>query len=297
MTIFDRIGLLPPDVIEALDYESTFQEVLADFQEAMGPGWSAPVESDPAMKLLEVSAWREILQRARYNDEARALLLAYAVGNALDHIGVTYYQTLRLVIVPADPAADPPVEEVREEDDDYRERCWLRPASYSVAGPTAAYEYLARKASGSVRDAKATSPQGGTTVVHVLSRDGNGVPAPELLEVVQAALDAELVRPLSEDVIALAAEVEEYALVVQLHVYDLNGSDLLMASAESRLAKFTVEHHRLGHDITVSAVHGAAWSVGVQKVTVPSLPADILRDIHQAAYCTSILVEVVGVAT
>lgn len=303
MTGRNPISLLPPpNVIEGLDYEALLAERKAEAVALWPPSEQPSIaallarESEPMTKIIEAATARDLVQHARYNDEARSLLLAFAEGPDLDHIGSTYYQTDRLVITPADPDANPPVAEVLEEDEDYRERCWLKPATYSTAGPTAAYEYLARSASGDVKDAKATSPTGGTTVVYVLSRTGNGTASPELLATVEAALSGETVRPLSEVVIADSAEVAEYALVVNLYVYDLNGSELLKLAAEQGLDKYTKSHHRLGHDITQTGVNGAAWSEGVQRIE-SNLFADIARDVHQAAYCTSITVNVAGVAT
>ena len=44
MSIID-LSLLPaPAVIEELDFEDLYQQLLVDFQEAMGEGWTAAFE-------------------------------------------------------------------------------------------------------------------------------------------------------------------------------------------------------------------------------------------------------------
>ncbi len=46
--------------------------------------FSGLVESDPAMKVLEVAAWRELLLRQRINEAVKGNLLKFATGEDLD---------------------------------------------------------------------------------------------------------------------------------------------------------------------------------------------------------------------
>ncbi|PXB95471.1 baseplate assembly protein, partial [Pseudomonas aeruginosa] len=98
--IIDLSQLPEPEVIENLDFETIYQELLGDFREAMAGEWAAEVESDPVLKLLQLAAYRELLLRARINDAARALMLAYASGADLDQIGAGF-NVQRLLIRPA----------------------------------------------------------------------------------------------------------------------------------------------------------------------------------------------------
>lgn len=88
-TVIDMSLLPAPEVVEALDFEAVFQAMLADLRER-DPAFDALVESDPAYKILEVAAYRELLLRQRVNDAARAVMLAYASGAALDHLAAIY---------------------------------------------------------------------------------------------------------------------------------------------------------------------------------------------------------------
>lgn len=65
----------------------------------------------------------------------------------------------------------------------------------SVAGPSAAYEYFARSASGKVADVKASSPAPAEVVIAVLSTEGDGTASPELLADVAEAVNDEEARP------------------------------------------------------------------------------------------------------
>jgi len=295
--IVDLSSLPAPEVVEALSFEAIVADTKADFL-ARHPE-SADVidlESNPVVKLVETFAYRELLLRARYNDEARALLLAFTTGADLDHLGVTYYDgTERLTITPADETTIPPTPAVREEDDDYRMRLQLQPESESVAGPRDAYRFHALSAAGQVKDARATRPQSGTVEVFVLSRTGNGVPAPALLDTVAAALSAEDIRPLCDEVVVSPAAVIEYTLDIHLVLFAGPSTELVAPASETSLAQFAAANHLLGNDIIDSAIKAAAHRPGVKKAIVVSPAADIVCTEGQAPYCTGITVTVIGV--
>lgn len=292
----DLARLPAPQVIESLDFESILAELKADLV-ARHPDVAAVVglESEPLVKLLEVCAYRELLLRARYNDEARALLLAFAVGADLDHIGATYYQEARLLVTPADPEALPPVEAVWETDDDYRQRLALKPESYSVAGPRDAFLFHALSADGQVKSVSVTSPQPGTTEVFVLSRTGDGVPDQALLDKISLALNDEEVRPLSEEVLVTAGAIVGYALDIRLTLFPGPSGEVVLQAVAGNLAAFAADHHRLAADIVLSAIDAAAHVAGVKKVAIVSPPAEIVCGPSQAPYCTGIAVTVAGV--
>ena len=292
----DLSQLPPPAVIEALSFEAILAEYKADFV-ARYPDGAAVIdlESEPVVKLLEVCAYREMLQRARYNDEARALMLAYATGADLDHIGVTYYDEPRLVVTPANPLATPPAPAVLESDDNYRSRLALKPESYSVAGPRDAYLFHALSASGQVKSAAVTRPYAGTVEVFILSALGDGVPDDALLATVAAALNDETVRPLSEEVIVSPAAVVNYTLDIALTLFTGPAGEVVTQDADAALGAFAAAHHTLDGDIIRSAIDAAAHRPGVKKVVINSPSADIVCGQSQAPYCTGITVTIAGV--
>lgn len=296
MTV-DLSALPPPEIIEPLSFEAILAEHKADLL-ARHPAAAEVIdlESEPMVKLLEVGAYRELKLRARYNDEARALLLAFASDGDLDHIGVTYYRgERRLVITPADDTTLPPTPAVMETDEDYRYRLALKPYSYSVAGPSKAYEFHALSASGQVKSVSVTSPLKGTTAVHVLSRIGDGVPDAALLAAVSARLSDEEVRPLSEEVNVYAGSNSAYALDVGLVLFRGASGELALAAVQKALAAFAAEKHRLKTDVVRSAIDAAAHVAGVKKVIIDQPAADVVCGPSQAPYCTGIALRVVAV--
>ncbi|HJW26434.1 MAG TPA: baseplate J/gp47 family protein [Rhodocyclaceae bacterium] len=296
MNAIDLSLLPPPEVIETLSFESLLDDYKADLV-SRHPDIADTIdlESEPAVKLMEVSAYRELLLRARYNDEAKALLLAFSKGDDLDHIGVTYYQEPRLTITPADPAAVPPVAAVMESHDDYRYRLSLKPESYSVAGPRDAYQFHALSADGQVKNAAPTSPRPGTTEVFILSRTGNGVPDAPLLATVSAALNVETIRPESEEVIVSPGAVVNYTLEIGLIMFPGAIGEVAKAAAEAELDKFAADHHRLDADIVHSAIDKAAHQPGVKEVIIKSPPTKIVCSAGQAPYCIGRTVTIDGV--
>ena len=87
--MIDMSKLPAPAIIEPLDFEGVFAELAADFRERF-PDFDALVESDPAIKLMEAFAYREVLLRARVNAAAKACMLAYAAGADLDNIAANF---------------------------------------------------------------------------------------------------------------------------------------------------------------------------------------------------------------
>lgn len=295
MTI-DLATLPAPEVIETLVFETIVQQIKDDLV-ARQPDLAAviDIESEPLVKLLEAFAYREMLIRARYNDEARALLLPFATAADLDQIGASYYQEARLVVTPADPEAIPPVAAVMETDADYRQRLALKPESWSVAGPRDAFKFHAISADGQIKDASVTSPEGGTTEVFILTRTGNGLPTAPQIATVLAALNGETIRPLSELVVVTAPAIVDYTLSLTLTLFPGPSTELVTTAVQAALQKFAADSHRLGTDIIKSAIDAAAHVAGVKKVTIAAPAADIVCSAGQAPYCTGITVTIGGI--
>ena len=90
-TLSDLASLPTPAVIEPLSFDTILSELQTEFQSRY-PDYSALLASDPAVKLLEVAAYREVLLRNRINAAAKASLLAFATGSDLDHqVGVLHH--------------------------------------------------------------------------------------------------------------------------------------------------------------------------------------------------------------
>ena len=289
-TAIDLSRLPVPKVVEPLDFETILAARRADFL-ARYPEFSAFVESDPAIKLLEVGAYRELVIRQRINDGASSVLLAYAVGSDLDNLGVLF-GVFRNEITPADPQAGTPA--VMETDDALRRRIVLAPDSYSVAGPASAYVFHALTASGDVLDASATSPAPGEVIVSVLSRLGDGTASAQLIAEVDAVLAADDIRPLTDLVTVQSAAIQTFDITANLTLYPGPDADLMLDTANASLDDMLASNRRLGRDITRSAIIAALHVGGVQNVDLVEPTADVVVDELSAAAVAARAVTVAG---
>ncbi|CAI0862152.1 baseplate assembly protein [Serratia proteamaculans] len=299
MATIDLSQLPRPNVIEALDFETLFSErkerliSLYPEDEREAVRRTLAFESEPIVKILQESAYREMLLRQRVNEAAQAVMVAYAIGNDLEQLGANN-NTPRLTIVPADDEAIPPVEEVKESDADYRQRIPAAFEGMSVAGPTGAYEFHAQSADGKVADASAISPAPAEVTISVLSRDGDGTASPELLATVSAALNDEAVRPVADRLTVQSAQIVNYQIDATLYVYPGPAIEPIMADAELRLKSYINEQRRLGRDIRLSAIYAALHTQGVQRVELAAPLADVVLDRTQAANCTDYRIRIGG---
>lgn len=280
----DLSQLPAPQVLEDLDYESVYQADLETFRDFMGDNWDAVLESDPVTKLLEVGAYRKVLNRARINDAAKALLLAYASGSDLDQLAANV-SLQRLVIQAEDLQAVPPVPAVLEADDALRERVQLVYEGLTTAGPRNSYILHARNASGLVADATAESPAPAEVVVTVLGLDGDGAAPPELLETVRQYLNDDDVRPVADRVTVQSAEILPYRIDAAVYMAGTGPeNEALLAECERRLAAWINPRRRLGLEISRSGVDAQLHISGVSRVELADW-SDIRPTKAQAAWC------------
>ena len=291
--MIDLSQLPAPEVVEPLDFEGIYQDLLATFRALMGDGWTAPLESDPVVKLLELCAYREVQLRARINDAARSVLLAYAVGADLEQLAANV-NVSRLLVSPGDSEASPPVDPVHENDASLRARVQRAFEGLSVAGPRAAYVFHALSADGRVADASAESPAPAEVVVTVLSREGDGSAGADLLDTVSAALSSEEVRPVADRLTVQGAQIVPYQVTATLWLYPGPEVEPILAAALAQLETYVGTQRRLGRDIRRSALFAALHVEGVQRVELPQPSADVVLTSSQAAHCTAIDVSAGG---
>lgn len=287
----DLSGLPPPDLVPQMDFEARFAAKLARLVANL-PEFSALVESDPAIKLLEADSFDEQLLAQACNDAARQMLIAFATGTNLDHLGALF-GVMRHELVPADPETGAPA--VMESDGDLRDRILLAPHSFSVAGPERAYVYHALSASGDVLDASATSPTPGQVVISILSRTGDGTAPPATLDAVEAVLTDDQVRPLTDEVIVQSADIVAFAIEANVWLYAGPDPQLIIDAAEASLAAFLAKARRLGRDIPRSAIVAAIHVAGVQRVELIEPAADQVLTMLQAGWCSDITLTFAGV--
>ncbi len=289
-TAIDLSRLPPPAVIPVLTFEAILADMIASVRQLM-PTFDATIDSDPAVKILQVAAYRELFNRQAFDDASRQVLVAYATGSNLDQLGALV-GVPRLTVTPADPATGTAA--VMEDDDAFRRRIVLAPEAFSVAGPETAYVSLALGADATIADASASSPAPGEVLVSVLARGGNGAASAAQIAAVTAAVTDPYKRPLTDHVTVASASIVPFVVVARLAVYRGPDSSVVLAAAQARLATVLAQARRLGRDVPRSALIAALHAEGVQRVDLTAPAADIVIDPTQAAHCAGSDVQVVG---
>lgn len=289
-TTVDLSKLPLPAVVEQIDFEVILAEMISDLRERI-PEFDALVESDPAFKIIEACAYREVLVRQRANESAHATMLAYAIGTDLDNIGANF-NVQRLLLAAGDPEATPPVPDTFENDEDFRRRIQLSFEGYSTAGSEGSYVFHALSADGDVKDASVTSPTPGVVNVYVLSRTGTGAASGDLVDAVEAALSAEDVRPLTDNVAVFSAGIVEYAIEAELILYPGPDETLVEQAAMDAIEAHVENIKRMGLDVSRSAIFAQLHQAGVQNVDLTQPAADVEVLVSEAAHCTGITLTV-----
>jgi len=272
----DLSGLPSPAVIAQPDFETRLAAKLATLL-AQHPEFSALVESDPAMKLLEADCYDELVLAQAFADAARGMLLAYADGARLDHLAALF-AVVRME---------------GESDTALRQRVQLAPHSFSVAGPELAYVYHARSAHPQVADATAVSPTPGQVVVTVLSTEGDGVPSGEVLAAVEGVVAGD-VRPLTDEVIVQGAALVDFAIEASIYVFAGPDQELIRQTALASLEEHLSQARRLGRDVARSALIAALHVANVQRVELAQPAADIAIGAGEIGRVTATTVAIGG---
>ena len=292
------LRLLPvPHIVEQIDYE----QILAERKAFMVSLWPIEqqatiaarlaLESEPLTKLLQENAYRETLWRQRVNEAAMANMLSLAMDQDLDNLAANF-NVKRLMIQHADPAANPPVQQVMESNDSLRERAQMAWEGLSTAGPRNSYIIHARAADGRVADATAQSPSPAVVVVTVQAVLGDGSAEPALLAVVEAYLSDEDRRPVADRLTVQTAQVLSYPVNARLLLATRGPeTEPVLAAAEKRVLAYVHQRRRLGMQVSESALHAALHVEGVRKVELLNW-LDINATPYQAPYCTGVTLTV-----
>lgn len=275
-TLSDLASLPTPAVIEPLSFETIFSQLQTEFQSRY-PDYSALLASDPAVKLLEVAAYREVLLRNRINAAAKASLLAFATGSDLDHLAA-FYGVTRLM---------------EETDEALRLRTRQRIIGFANAGGAAHYRYWALSASPDVADVEVDSPEPGRVRISVLAKGDEETVPDAVLDAVRAVVLRDDIRVLTDTVEVVAAELIPVTVTARIWLYP----DTPMAAFEAIAPRFKdalAAQSGLGWDLTPSWVIGELQRPGVHKVELHSPATDIRANANQAVRLLNLNLEFAG---
>jgi phage-related baseplate assembly protein len=174
-----------------------------------------------------------------------------------------------------------------EDDENYRERIRLAPGQFSVAGPTAAYEFWARSASQEIDSVGVDSPVPGEVKIYPLMR-GGVLPTNDILQAVDAVLNSDNIRPLTDKVEVLAPNAVNYNIDVQ---YWINSQVTTNTAAVQSAVQAAVQAYaawqksRIGQDIVPDELTKRMISAGAKRVNIvepvftPVMPSEVAQDV------------------
>lgn len=265
-TAIDLSGLAPPGIIETLDYEAILTAMRDDLVERFPLiAGVIDLESEPARKLIEAFAYRELRLRARINDAARAVLLASSYGTNLDHLGALF-ATAR---------------QPGETDDRFRRRIQLAPEAFSVAGPEGAYQYHALTVAPWARDVSAVSRRPGVVRVTVLKEGPDPMPTLAEREAIRLHLRDEAIRPLTDVVEVMPPAIRRTRIVAKLTPYPGPDGEMVRQRALAAVTSWIEKNRMLGMNLRRSALYAALHQEGVHSVDLVSPVEDLILDVTE----------------
>ncbi len=316
------VDLPDPQIVETLNYDEIFSALVADFK-SRNAGYDAFLYSDPAMKLLEVAAYREGLLRQRINDAFKATLLGLATGNDLDNLA-DFYNVAR---------------NTGETDTALRTRVVEKIKGSSTGGGGSWYRYQALTSDDRVQDSLVTSPASGQVQVAILSNEGttirnttgaaldtlgvtygvtrisnpaendddyrlrirtaalgtsgDGTASTQLISVVDATMQRDDVKVITDLLSVVSANIIETPITADIYLYPDTPSSILTGLEDSIRADFTSEGG-LGWNLSRSWIIKKLHLAGVQRVELNTPALDLDIDDSSAAALGSITINLAG---
>lgn len=284
--------LAPPDVVKQISFEEILKLRLDQFYQEMRqdqPDFPDLLESDPAMKLAQVFAYGEMLIRQDANEQALAVLLAFAKDNDLDHKAAER-NLQRRIISPATENAP----EVKESNESLRRRVQLAPEGQTTAGSEGSYIFHGLNADPHVKDIYPYAPLDddgdptGICNIYVLSTEGTGEASEDLLNIVTAALNAKSVRPLTDRPIVYSASILNYSIQAEIFIDEGPDENIVLNSCYKAAEEYTQKAHSFNDGVSLSGIYQALHQPGVSRVNLILPAGNVDTSLGQVAYCTGI---------
>lgn len=188
-----------------------------------------------------------------------------------------------------------------EDDDAFAERIRLAPNSFSVAGPSKAYIFHAYSVSSAIIDVAVTSPTPGVVNVYPLL-EGGEIPGEELLDDVEIYLSSDDIRPLTDEVHALAPTAQNYTIQVDYWIFseDQSRGDQIKAAVNAAVEEYRLwQQARIGRDILPDQLIRGVIAAGAARVDSATLsPSEFIAlEDDEVAQCTGVTVNFKGYKT
>lgn len=157
-----------------------------------------------------------------------------------------------------------------ETDENLAERIFLAPSSWSTAGPDDAYKYWVRTFNPAIGDVMVESETPGEVDIFFILQDGQ-IPDQTIIQELEDYLSNEEIRPLTDQVIVRAPEIQEYRIDL---TYYINKSDRTKASQIHENIQIAVQEYmkwqraKIGRDINPDQLRKRLVSAGAKRLEI-----------------------------
>lgn len=175
-----------------------------------------------------------------------------------------------------------------ESDDELTKRIYEINPSLSVAGPQSAYVYHAKQARADIGDVKVYSPSATNVTVVFLLKNGSLPNSTDLQDMKNYLASAEI-RPLTDNVDALAPTEKSYSINLKYFVNQIDSNKLIsiQSNVATALAEYQSWQRKIGRDINPSKIYQLLMNAGVKRVEITS-PTKIVLSAYEVPKCTSV---------
>lgn len=157
-------------------------------------------------------------------------------------------------------------------DDDFREKIFLSPSSYSTAGPEDAYIYWAKSYSTLIADIKAVTPSDDTVQLIVLLKNGE-IPDSGFLDGLQGYITDGDVKPMTEHVIVTAPDILNYNITGTYYINrsDKDNVNAIQAAVTVALKEYSSwQKEKVGRDVNPSYLQFLLIKAGAKRLVLTS---------------------------
>lgn len=246
-----------PQIIEELSLSEILEQMRKNLI-SLDSEFSAYLESDPLIKLMEVAAYRELLLRQRINQAAKANLLAFSTGTDLDHLSAFYGITRKEA----------------ETDEELRSRTHAKIVGWSTAGSRDAYIFHALNSDSRVKEANADSPEPGLVRISILSKENNGEVSEDLINSVNQYMQRDDIRVLTDTVQVVPCKLIDIDVRAKITLMSSTPAEIL-ATIKSSFKSVFSKIASMGVSISRSWIISNLFLDGVKDVQLLFPTSDV----------------------
>ncbi|AIL13670.1 hypothetical protein IM40_09550 (plasmid) [Candidatus Paracaedimonas acanthamoebae] len=257
---------------ETLDFETIVQEM----KQSLIKKWKSInvhvdelLESDPAVKIIEIAAYQELYARQSIKESIKKVFVQSAQDKDLENLA-TLFNLKRLK---------------NEDDNKFRERIMSSRYLEQSAGTKAAYEQCVLSHS-YVQDAKALCNEDSKIEIIVLLQ----VHEEQLFSTLEKEIGRHIEerRVITDYVVLKPAYIHSYQLSAELYLRPGPGIFEVGQQAKRRLIDYIKINYKLGHTISLAGIYNSLTLPGVYKIELKSPLEDIYAKDHEASRCEQI---------